>query len=202
MKIINRLIEPLVKLWEVKDEIPEKVDVIVGIGTGLKSDGTCSPQSDSITRRCIFFYNKGIASSSKIIFSSGNSWGGPREAEAMITLAVKLGVPEKDIIVEVDSKNTRENAIETQAVLARELYPDDPWKNILIVTYRIHARKVKACFKKVFEGSYPKDYFRIYIAKAYSDHDPTVPQKRLRSKIRFFLWELATYTLFKLKGWI
>jgi len=201
LKILDILIEPLVRLWEVEDEVPEKVDVIVGIGTGLKSDGSCSPQSGTITEKCAMFWKQGISRSGKIIFTSGNSWGGPREAEAMRDFAIELGVPKQDIIVEAESKNTRENAIETQAVIVRKSGIKNPWKNILVVAYRIHARKVRDCFKKIFEDPYLKNSFRIYIAKAYADHDPTLPQKRLRSKTRFFLWELSTYIYFKLKGW-
>jgi len=202
LKILDILIEPFVKLWEVKDEIPEKVDVIIGIGTGLKSDGSCSPQSEANTERCIEFYKKGISRRWKIIFTSGNSWGGPREAEAMADFAIELGVPEESIIIEADSKNTHENAIETQAVIVKKSGTENPWKNILIVAYRIHARKVRDCFKKIFEDPYLKDSFKIYITKARADHDSKIPQKRLRSKARFFFWELLSYALFKLKGWI
>jgi len=201
LKILDILIEPLIKLWEIKDEIPEKIDVIVGIGTGLKSDGTCSPQSWANTEKAAVFWKERIVKSNKIIFTSGNSWEGPREAEAMADLAVELGVPKEDIIVEADSKNTRENAIETQAIVVKESGEEKPWKNILLVAYRIHARKVRDCFKKIFEDPALKDSFRIYTVKSYADHDPTIPQRRLSSKTRFFLWELFSYAYFKLKGW-
>lgn len=202
MKILDFLIEPFVKLWEVEDEIPEKIDVIVGIGTGLKKDGTCSPQSWANTEKTAVFWKERIAKSNKIIFTSGNSWEGPREAEAMADLAVEFGVPKEDIIVEADSKNTRENAIETQAIVVKESGTENPWKNILVVAYRIHARKVRDCFKKVFEDPHLKNSFKIYITKTRADHDSKIPQKRLRSKARFFFWELLSYALFKFKGWV
>jgi len=202
LKILDILIEPFIKLLEVKNEVPNEVDVIVGIGTGLKADGSCSPQSKAITEKCVIFLNLDFCQSRKIIFTSGNFWGGPREAEAMRDFAVELGVPRANIIVEVESKNTRENAIETQAVILKESGIQNHWKNILIVADRIHARKVRACFRKIFEDPLLRNSFKVYIAKAYTTYDSKVPQKRLRSKTRFFFWELFSYVIFKLKGWI
>jgi uncharacterized SAM-binding protein YcdF (DUF218 family) len=198
LKILDILVEAFIELWEVKDEIPERTDGLVGIGTGLKNDGTCSPQSDSITRRCLYFTRKFIAARRKIIFTSGNSWGGPREAEAMADLAIDFGTPKESIIVEAESKNTRQNAIEVKKILLdKSRFKEKPEK-ILVVCDRIHSRKTRACFKKVLNPL----AFKVYIAKAYAVHDPTLPRKRLRSKARFFLWELLSYAFFRFKGWI
>lgn len=203
MKILDILAEPLIKLWEIRSKIPNEVDVIVGVGTGLKADGSCSPQSKAITEKCVMFLQEDFCRSRKIIFTSGNSWGGPREAEAMRDFAIKgLGIPPASIIVEAESKNTRENAIETQATILRESGIKNPWKSILIVADRIHAHRVRDAFRKIFEDPLLRNSFRIYIAKADADYDPKLPQKRLRSKTRFFFWELISCAVFKLKGWV
>ena len=80
-----------------------------------------------------------------IIVSGGNlPWLGERqpEAEAIQAILVELGVPIAAIVVEGNSRSTRENAIYT-AQLLRELR----LQKILLVTSAIHMTRALATFK-------------------------------------------------------
>ncbi len=191
-RLIDFLMKPLIRLYEVGDSYPvSEYDAIVAIGTALMPDGSCSPQSRANTELAARFYQKGIAP--RIIFTSGNSWGGPTEARAMKELATSsLGLPFEHILVEDVSKNTHENAVETKKILDK-----NGWRKVLIIADSIHARRVLACFKKTLGLGYA-----VKIYKSYSERSPQVAQKRLRSEATFFIWELLAFAKFKKEGWV
>jgi uncharacterized SAM-binding protein YcdF (DUF218 family) len=83
----------------------------------------------------------------KIMISSGSGKIlNPYEKEALFIedYLLKIGIPANDIIVESESKNTHENAIESAKIL-NEQYLDG---NYLLVTSAIHMPRAKRCFKK------------------------------------------------------
>ena len=83
----------------------------------------------------------------KLIFSGGRiPWkgGGPPESEDMAQIAMALGVPEADIIQEPTSLNTRQNAVNVQAILEKENI-----NRILLVTSAMHMPRSLAIFKKL-----------------------------------------------------
>ena len=57
---------------------------------------------------------------------------------------MKIGIPSSDIIIESESKNTHENAVESAKIL-NERYTDG---NFILVTSAIHMPRAKRCFKK------------------------------------------------------
>ncbi len=57
-----------------------------------------------------------------------------------------IGIPEADIIVEPNSRNTRENALFTANLLQDISYPH---QNILLITSASHIPRAKKCFDKV-----------------------------------------------------
>ncbi|MDX5420629.1 MAG: YdcF family protein, partial [Hymenobacteraceae bacterium] len=66
------------------------------------------------------------------------------EAEQIEKILLMAGVAEEDIITEGNSRNTRENAVNTAALL--EKHPD--WEKVLLVTSAFHMRRSEACFRK------------------------------------------------------
>lgn len=68
---------------------------------------------------------------------------GRPEADELKKVMVMAGIPQTDIIVENESRNTHENAINTKAILENE----DP-SNCLLITSAFHMRRSRACFKK------------------------------------------------------
>jgi len=81
----------------------------------------------------------------KIIVSGGRmGWTGKRQtgAAAMRALLVDLGVPRSAILMEDDSRNTRENAVNS-ALIAE----NNGVENILLVTSALHMRRALATFR-------------------------------------------------------
>ncbi len=70
---------------------------------------------------------------------------GPVEAELAKRLLLLSNVQEEDIILETNSRNTRENALNTAEII-REKFPNQP---CLLVTSAYHMRRAQACFDKV-----------------------------------------------------
>lgn len=71
----------------------------------------------------------------------------PDDKEAIFVrdYLLSIGIPAKDLIIESESKNTRENAVNTATILNKK------YKNgkFLLVTSSIHMPRAKRCFKKV-----------------------------------------------------
>lgn len=67
------------------------------------------------------------------------------EADEVKSFLLRIGIPEQDIIIENASKNTRENAIFTQRIIA-ENFPD---ARCLLITSGSHMPRSIGCFEKV-----------------------------------------------------
>lgn len=84
----------------------------------------------------------------RLIVSGGSGallQSGRTEAEELATLLRLSGVPAADILLEKRSRNTRENALFTQQLLAA--HPDI--KSLVLVTSAFHQRRALGCFAKV-----------------------------------------------------
>jgi len=84
----------------------------------------------------------------KILISGDNGFiseNGLHEAAQFKAVLTNEGIPSSDILVEVKSKNTHENAIESKKILDQHL--SDP--SVLLVTSALHMPRSKACFEKV-----------------------------------------------------
>ena len=113
-------IEPLQVIWDYlgMHQEPEKADVIVGFGN-FNTD---------IARRAAELYHQGFAP--KILFTGGlgrNTEGMLPEPEAIrfAKVAMECGVPERDILLEDKSRNTKENIEFTRALLEERGIPHD-----------------------------------------------------------------------------
>lgn len=111
-------LEPLQVIWDYlgMHQTPVKADVIVGFGN-FNTD---------IARRAAELYHRGYAP--KILFTGGlgrNTEGMLPEPEAVrfAKVAMGCGVPEKDIILEDKSRNTKENIDFTRALLEEQGIP-------------------------------------------------------------------------------
>ena len=111
-------LEPLQVIWDYlgMHQEPVKADVIVGFGN-FNTD---------IARRAAELYHQGYAP--KILFTGGlgrNTEGMLPEPEAVrfAKVAMECGVPEKDILLEDKSRNTKENIDFTRAMLEEQGIP-------------------------------------------------------------------------------
>ncbi|MCB2410289.1 YdcF family protein [Hymenobacter lucidus] len=67
------------------------------------------------------------------------------EARDLATLLQLAGVPKQAILLEETSRNTRENALNTKALLAQ--HPDI--KSLVLITSAFHQRRAIGCFRQV-----------------------------------------------------
>jgi len=94
----------------------------------------------------IQLYKTGKVKKIMLVGGSG-SISNPAEKEGVILqkFLLKMGIPKRDIIVESQSKNTRENALNATAII-KESYPN---ATCILVTSGYHMPRAKQCFKKV-----------------------------------------------------
>jgi uncharacterized SAM-binding protein YcdF (DUF218 family) len=84
----------------------------------------------------------------KIFFTGGSGsilHADIKEAPLVKRYLLTIGIPEEDIIIESESKNTRENAVNTRHIID-SLSLKGPF---LLVTSAFHMRRSLGCFKKV-----------------------------------------------------
>ncbi|MFN5416177.1 MAG: YdcF family protein [Flavobacteriia bacterium] len=96
--------------------------------------------------QALALYKKGKIK--KILITGGSGYvtdRGLNEAKQLKPYLIQIGIPEKDIIIEINSKNTYENAVETKKILVRS-YPHI--KKCLLITSGQHMRRARAIFKK------------------------------------------------------
>ena len=154
---------PLQIIWDylcLKQE-PQRADVIVGFGN-FNTD---------IARRSAELYRQGYAP--KILFTGGlgrNTEGLLPEPEALrfAKVAMECGVPESDIILEDQSKNTADNILFTKALLEKLGVTHD---HILGVHQPFMERRIKAAMGVYWPGqsfsvTSPQVTIPAYLARA------------------------------------
>lgn len=142
-------LKPLQAIWDYlgMHQQPEKADVIVGFGN-FNTD---------IARRAAELYHQGFAR--KILFTGGlgrNTEGLLPEPEAVrfARVAMDMGVPRADILMEDKSTNTRENILLTRQMLEEAGWDHD---RILGVHQPFMERRITAAM-----GVYwPEPSFRV-----------------------------------------
>ena len=82
-----------------------------------------------------------------------------KEAILLANFMVTAGVPESDLILEDESKNTRENAMFTKRTL--EGRGENLDQRFLLITSAFHMKRAEGCFRKVglTVDTYPVDYY-------------------------------------------
>ncbi|MDW3192322.1 MAG: YdcF family protein [Cytophagales bacterium] len=139
-------------LWEIppRPMDQEQYDVAVVLTGMTKPDLTYDDhvQFNGAAERFIeplrLYHQKKVK---KILISGGSGsliFPELKEAPALKELALQLKVDEKDLIIEMESRNTFENAKYTSAILNEQF--NDP--SILLITSASHMKRSAACFKK------------------------------------------------------
>lgn len=125
-------------LWPM-DRTPNPADVIVCLGAGMGADGTLHPPARKRVETCAALYRAGIAP--RIVMTGGvRVNGGPAAGDQMADLAVTLGVPATDVIVENRAQSTLQNAIFTKVLIGTEA-------RILLVSEAFHLPRSWVSFR-------------------------------------------------------
>lgn len=120
------------------------------------------------------------------------------EADKVYESLVQMGVPEDDIIVEKNSRNTRENAVETAKILNARM----PDAKCLLITSAFHMKRSMGCFTKVHLDVTP--YGADYIAERRTwDPDKLfLPSPESLKGWNTLIREIIGYYAYKIAGYI
>jgi uncharacterized SAM-binding protein YcdF (DUF218 family) len=120
-------------------------EVIIGLGCNFLNPENVRSMT-ARAQKAAQLYLQGEAN--KILFSGGfNSRKDISEARFMSELAMKAGVPSKDIILEEQSTRTLENADLSKGIIDREGF-----SSLIVVTSPWHIRRAKFLFEKAMPG--------------------------------------------------
>ncbi|HLU86073.1 MAG TPA: YdcF family protein [Vicingaceae bacterium] len=121
-----------------------------------------------------------------------------KEGEIMAGFLTKIGVPKEAIIIENQSKNTRENALYAAEIL--KSYP--PTSKLLLITSGYHMPRAKRCFQKagVAFTPYSVDYYSGE-RKFVFDH-LLLPDIQAITRWRVILHEWVGFITYKMLGYV
>lgn len=120
------------------------------------------------------------------------------EANQFKKAMILMGIPEGDILIENETRNTYESAVQVNKMLRENGYKDS---ECLLITSAFHMRRSIACYHKA--GLYPDDFttdFYSHPRNFYPDsliipqiHAQIVWQKLTREWTGFVAYKLAGY---------
>lgn len=201
------IVNTLFQSWEYEpQQLPQNKTydvaiVLTGITDNIKKphDRVYFKQGAERITTPLIFYKKGIV---KKILITGGTGSRNKEAQAESELLkgflLDNGVPNEAIIIENQSMNTRQNALNTQQKLTE--YPE--LKTKLLITSSFHMNRSIACFKKVGVDftPYPVDFYstnsNITIAKVL------IPNADTFKNCTKLIHEVAGYVIYKVIGYI
>ena len=192
---MRKLLERFLEIPD--DELPKKVDVIVGIGAGLSRayskswhSITFSLQSERVLSLVIelFEENKG----KKVFFSGGYNYQGRYESVLMYHKFLNYFSKKRVLYpdMETRSRNSLGNAEQTLKWMKENNY-----KSAIIVDFFGHLKQMKRIFLKQAKGM----DVTLYFVNAYAIYGGN-SQTRLNNFYSFFVWEFLTNIYYKLKG--
>ncbi|MBN1203680.1 MAG: YdcF family protein [Myxococcaceae bacterium] len=176
-------------------------DAVIVLGGGLDPDATersGRPEYNAAGDRILRGYELLREGRARSILISGGSLDARPEAviEADV-LARQLrlwGVEPERIITEGKSRNTRENAVESEKIIRQQ-----GWKTLLLVTSAAHMPRAHGCFAAV--GIRP-DVFVADVRAPPGKRTPTwLPRASHLNASTEALRELAGRWVYRLRGW-
>ena len=176
-------------------------DLVVVLGGGLAPPPSGWPHADLGAAADRYWHAARIfhaGRAPRILVSGGNVWdsGSVSEAEAVRGFLEDLGVPPAAIVAEGQSRNTRENADLTAALLEARA-----WRRVLLVTSASHMGRASATFARA----------GVDVVPAATDHTlpsaiPGVmyllPQAGALEGSTRALKEYLGHLVYRLRGWI
>jgi len=121
-----------------------------------------------------------------------------REATHLSKYLLTVGFPEKDILIEPESRNTRENAVFTSQIL---LHAGEN-AEYLLITSAYHMRRAMGCFNKagIHADGYPTDFFTG--PRNYSFAHLFVPSADTLNDWALLIREIVGYVVYEMVGYI
>jgi uncharacterized SAM-binding protein YcdF (DUF218 family) len=199
------IFDECIRLWEIPATHYEDIKQYnVGIVLGGMSSYDPEMQRAQFFRgvdrllQAIELYKRGTIK--KIIFTGGSgSILHPDMKEGVyITRYLDIfGVPEKDFLIESESKNTRENAILTRQLLDQQHIKG----SYLLITSASHMRRSLACFRKVGIEVTPYSTDRYAGPRKFEFDHLIIPAVSTMNDWNTLLKELVGFTVYKIMGY-
>jgi uncharacterized SAM-binding protein YcdF (DUF218 family) len=125
----------------------DAVVVLSGMVDGAATEAHHQPAyNDNIERLLTAFQLLRDGRAKSVLLSGGNSTldgSGPKEADVLAQQLRDWGIDSSRIVVERESRNTRENA-----TLSARIIAEKGWSHILLVTSAFHMPRALGCFEK------------------------------------------------------
>lgn len=197
--LANWLATPLL----VEEGPQEATDIIAVLGGGAYANGVLGSASNERLIKAVLLYNEGRAP--KLVFTGGKVVGvasklnhtllGAKnvekarfaEAALMRDIAVGMGVPQTDCVVEDESLSTYENLKNLKALMERQ-----GWSSAAIVSSPVHMRRAAMAAGRLGMDFTPVPAMDATFCK-------TGPLARVHL-MREVLWEYAAFGLYWLRG--
>jgi len=156
----DMFITPLEDAYRVPPmESLKKYDAYIVLGGGINENapdlnGEGQLSSESLPR-VVDAYRLYKIEKKPIILSGGRVYGKKSEAQIAKKFLISLGVNERDIIIEENSRDTYENAL-----LVKEILKNKGLNKIILITSAFHMKRSVQLFKKHFSHilPYPTGY--------------------------------------------
>ena len=133
----------------------------------------------------------------KILVVGGAYEGKVSDAQGMAKVLRQKGVPEQDIILEKESRNTYENALFTERLLKTQ-----PHAKLLLVTSALHMPRAQASFKRLYLSTSPAGVAPQIVPPDDYAFNIWLPHMRSLEASRTILKEYFGYLGYWLRGWI
>ncbi len=146
----------------------------------------------------------------KLILSGGRiSWRGgssdPSEADDMKEFATAMAVPDSAIILEGESLNTRQNAVNIQKILTAQSL-----QSVLLVTSAIHMPRAVAIFNKIGIQVIPAPTDYLVPSELNQSLKATwqgqlltlLPEAESVSRFTQAMKEYVGFAIYRLRGWV
>jgi uncharacterized SAM-binding protein YcdF (DUF218 family) len=120
-----------------------------------------------------------------------------KEADEIEGALLLMGIPQKDIVKEANSRNTHESSVEVKKILTGKTSPD----SCLLVTSAFHMRRSAACFAKV---GWKMDCFSVDFLSHQRKYTPDVlfiPRVEAISNWQVLIKEWVGMVSYKLAGY-
>jgi len=130
---------------------------------------------------------------------SGNLFN-PDSREALIVqkYLLEIGIPSRDILVESESRNTRQNAVNSAEILNKS-YPNGKF---ILVTSGYHIPRAEKCFKKlgIDVTLYGVDHYAGF--RKYSLRNILLPKTYALFKWDLLIHEWVGMVSYKIMGYV
>jgi len=179
---------------------PADVAIVLGGAVGRSLPPRLAPDASEAVDRVLHGARLFRAGKVEAILVSGGNlpWltASEPEAEMIADLLVELGVPPSAIVVETESRNTRENAVNSAAIVAAE-----NWRSALLVTSAAHMPRALAAFQKAGVAVTPASTDVRVTFPLYESVLDLLPSAGALAGTSDAIKELLGMLVYRMRGW-